>query len=613
MIINTLQVSASSNAPLIEISKRDQKFPIFCACWITLLLGSSLQLFSSYLPDDYDRQAYQRAFTGRRFFSEGVGRQIITEDSVYEVRQAVHTEVYRDEAGLYCNRTHYRTDVCVATGGDVRVLGGSPHGGSYQVLVSAEQGQEKIERVKPYTRKWETSVMDTIDEVMVIKKVHLNGAGGSEDSSLLIRSAQQSKNFSTPYYRPAKLQRISRPLSIKPQQRKQVHSSIQRHRHKRLFPIHHSSGNSKELQQLSEARRAVVQGSHDQVRVQERKVSATTRAALQRAVKPSNDRLPDCEVRHEVPAILFSTGGYTGNVYHEFNDGLIPLFITAQQYSPGQVVLIVLEYHNWWMSRYAEVLAQVSNYTVIDLARDKRVHCFPEVTVGLNIHGELAIHAENPDNQASMQGFQALLRAAYVPRAEKEAVLRRGGAGKQRPRLLLFSRSSPRAILNEQEVVAMAKDIGFSVQVLAPTPRTRMVHIYNAVSSCDVMLGVHGAAMTHLLFMRPGAIFVQVVPLGTEWAAATYYGEPAQKLGLDYVAYRVSAQESSLWQKYARDDPVLVNPETVNKKGWWETKRIYLEAQDVIVSLPRMRVTLLSAYDRVALTLSSSQTPPARR
>lgn len=28
-----------------------------------------------------------------------------------------------------------------------------------------------------------------------------------------------------------------------------------------------------------------------------------------------------CDVRHTVPGVLFSASGYTGNVYHEFNDG----------------------------------------------------------------------------------------------------------------------------------------------------------------------------------------------------------------------------------------------------------------------------------------------------
>ena len=99
-----------------------------------------------------------------------------------------------------------------------------------------------------------------------------------------------------------------------------------------------------------------------------------------------------CDVRHPrgVPAVVFSTGGYTGNVYHEFSDGLIPLFITAQRFA-GEVVFVVLEYHYWWLGRYGAVLERLTNYKVVDFRYDRRVHCFDEMIVGLRIHGELVV------------------------------------------------------------------------------------------------------------------------------------------------------------------------------------------------------------------------------
>ncbi|KAH0470432.1 hypothetical protein IEQ34_000155 [Dendrobium chrysotoxum] len=97
-----------------------------------------------------------------------------------------------------------------------------------------------------------------------------------------------------------------------------------------------------------------------------------------------------CDVRHVAPALVFSTGGYTGNVYHEFNDGLIPLYITAARFA-GEVVLAVVEYHEWWFMKYRRILEKISKYEIVDLRRDKRVHCFGEMIVGLKIHGDLAI------------------------------------------------------------------------------------------------------------------------------------------------------------------------------------------------------------------------------
>ncbi|MCO5593334.1 hypothetical protein L7F22_047345, partial [Adiantum nelumboides] len=92
--------------------------------------------------------------------------------------------------------------------------------------------------------------------------------------------------------------------------------------------------------------------------------------------------------------------------------------------------------------------------------------------------------------------------------------------------------------------------------VLASTPTTEMVEIYAALSQCDAMLGVHGAAMTHVVFMRTGATFIQVVPLGTKWAAATYYDDPVCKLGLKYVEYKSTCDPS-----LGEDDMEIMNEE----------------------------------------------------
>ncbi|KAK4398551.1 Xylan glycosyltransferase MUCI21 [Sesamum angolense] len=49
---------------------------------------------------------------------------------------------------------------------------------------------------------------------------------------------------------------------------------------------------------------------------------------------------PVCQYNHEVPAVIFSSG-ISGNIFHEFNDILIPLFITTKHFQSR--VLIILE------------------------------------------------------------------------------------------------------------------------------------------------------------------------------------------------------------------------------------------------------------------------------
>ena len=404
---------------------------------------------------------------------------------------------------ICCDRTAMRTDVCIMRG-DVRTEAAS---NSLFLLVpppdnsTAAAGRD--ERIRPYTRKWESSIMSTIDELRL---------------------------------------------------------------------------------------RAVPEGG----------------------AAPAS-----CDVRHDVPAVVFSTGGYTGNVYHEFNDGIIPLYITARQYNK-KVVFVMLEYHDWWMTKYGHIVEQLSDYAPIDFTNDRRTHCFPAAVVGLRIHAELAIDAARMPGNRTIQDFRRMLDDAYrgriqmiIEEEEKAAAvalgtptqgsIRKKSALKDdKPRLVIVSRNGSRAIENEAELVRAAAGAGFRVAVLQPRQDTELAKMYRALNASDVMVGVHGAAMTHFLFMRPGSVFIQVVPLGTDWAAETYYGEPARRLGLRYMPYKIKPAESSLYRQYAKDDAVLTDPDTVNAKGWQVTKKVYLDGQNVRLDMVRFRRRLRDAYDHWA-------------
>ncbi|XP_027902026.1 beta-1,2-xylosyltransferase XYXT1 [Vigna unguiculata] len=418
---------------------------------------------------------------------------------------------------ICCDRSGFRSDVCVMKG-DVRT-----HSASSSILLYSPRSSDNVsveeelqhEKIKPYTRKWETSVMNTIDELNLISK-KVNGAGG-------------------------------------------------------------------------------------------------------------------CDVQHDVPAVFFSNGGYTGNVYHEFNDGIIPLFITSQHFKK-RVVFVILEYHSWWIMKYGDILSRLSDFPPIDFRGDNRTHCFPEAIVGLRIHDELTVDSALMRDNKSIVDFRNLLDQAYWPRIrgliqkeerkaqeklrEQQASLSQSSETYEyidqqvqenpmkKPKLVILSRSGSRAITNENLLVKMAKEIGFMVKVLKPDSTTEMAKIYRTLNASDVMIGVHGAAMTHFMFLRPGSVFIQVVPLGTTWAAETYYGEPAKKLGLKYIGYEIHPRESTLYEKYDKNDPILRDPTSINKKGWEYTKKIYLDSQNVILDLGRFRKRLHRAYE---YTLSKSK------
>ncbi|KAJ8449839.1 hypothetical protein Cgig2_001495 [Carnegiea gigantea] len=339
--------------------------------------------------------------------------------------------------------------------------------------------------------------------------------------------------------------------------------------------------------------------------------------------KKTKSHLIKCDVFHDVPAVFFSTGGYTGNLYHEFNDGMIPLYITSQHLNK-EVVFVILEFHNWWLTKYGDVLSRLTNYPLINFNGDRRSHCFPEAIVGLSIHDELTIDPSLMQENKTIRDFRAVLDEAYWPRIrslimdeEREKQFRmqqlfihspsltwsllelrsRKEQKLRKPKLVILSRNGSRAITNEDSLVKMAERIGFWVEVVRPDRTTELAKIYRALNASDVMVGVHGAALTHFLFLMPGCVFIQVIPLGTDWAARTYYGEPATKLGLKYIGYKILPRESSLYYDYGRHDPVLRDPESVNKKGWDFTKRIYLDKQTVRLDLKRFSRRLVRAYD----------------
>lgn len=397
---------------------------------------------------------------------------------------------------ICCDRTGFRSDICIMKG-DVRTHSASS---SVFLFTSYLKNKSKIsENIKPYTRKWETSVMETVEELNLVYR----------DANSSVSDDEHNNNV--------------------------------------------------------------------------------------------------CDVPYNVPAVFFSTGGYTGNVYHEFNDGIIPLFITSQHFNK-KVVFVIVEYHTWWVMKYGDIVSQLSDYPPVDFNDDKRTHCFKEAIVGLKIHDDLTVDSSLMLGNKTILDFRNVLDRAYWPRIrgliqeeELEAAKKTGKSvredGLKKPKLVILSRNGSREILNENLLVELAEEIGFIVEVLRPDKTTELAKIYKSLNASDVMIGVHGAAMTHFLFLKPKTVFIQIIPIGTEWAAETYYGAPAKKMRLKYIGYKIKPKESSLYDEYGKDDPIIQDPKSFTRKGWDYTKKIYLERQNVKLGLKTFRKPLSRAYD----------------
>ncbi|KAG2596060.1 hypothetical protein PVAP13_5KG129774 [Panicum virgatum] len=95
-------------------------------------------------------------------------------------------------------------------------------------------------------------------------------------------------------------------------------------------------------------------GAEYKVRPYPRKGDATSmgrvteiavRAAVGAGVQP-----PRCTATHAEPAVAFSIGGYTGNLFHDFTDVIVPLYGAAQRYR-GDARLVVADAAPRWLAK----------------------------------------------------------------------------------------------------------------------------------------------------------------------------------------------------------------------------------------------------------------------
>jgi capsular polysaccharide biosynthesis protein len=292
-----------------------------------------------------------------------------------------------------------------------------------------------------------------------------------------------------------------------------------------------------------------------------------------------------CTDRHDVPALVFSDRGYVGNYFHAFTDVILPLFLTARQYG-GEVRLLVTNFQMWFLGKFMPVFKTISNYELVDVDHDPRVRCFRHVQVGLTSHSDFSIDPARAPNGYSMLDFTEFMRAAYG--------LPRNAAGKgPRPRLLVVARARTRRFVNVDEIVRCAEKLGFEVVVSEGTHE--VAPFAEIANTCDAIMGVHGAGLTNMVFLPPGGVVIQIVPLGGLEFVANYFRGPSRDMGHRYLEYRIKPEESTLTDQFPRDHPIFTNPEKVKSKGWNSLKDAYLDKQDVRLDMKRFRLTLKKA------------------
>uniref|UniRef100_A0ACD5XM41 Uncharacterized protein n=1 Tax=Avena sativa TaxID=4498 RepID=A0ACD5XM41_AVESA len=318
-------------------------------------------------------------------------------------------------------------------------------------------------------------------------------------------------------------------------------------------------------------------------------------------VAADDTALPRCTVTHDVPAVVFSTpGGFSKNFFHAMDDTIIPLYNTAHEYD-GHVQLLVTDYDRTLIFKLRHYLAALSIYPVIDLDADDAVRCFPLVHVGLERHDELRIDPTLSRKGYTMMDFRDFLRSAYSLKHTWATPANRSSG--QRPRLLLLLRRRSRAITNEAEAIATAIEVGFEVVTAGPEKSRDMATFAKVVNSCDVMLGVHGAGLTNFVFLPNNGTVMQIIPWGEMKGIGWHeFGRPLPDMGLRYVDYEVTAEETTLKEVYPKDHAVFTDPNSIHKQGFTLVWEIFLNGQNLTLDIGHFREVMQQTYQSVTIT-----------
>jgi Glycosyltransferase 61 len=302
-----------------------------------------------------------------------------------------------------------------------------------------------------------------------------------------------------------------------------------------------------------------------------------------------------CDVTHDVPVLIFATAGFRFNPYHDFSDLLIPLFVASKQYN-GKIQFAATNFDWPWINKYLPHLQALSHYPIINLDSESLVHCFPSGQVGLRGNGPLSVESSSAKNGYTTQEFRQFVRTSLsLKRAHVEIIEKNLN---QKPKIAILLRKWTRTFTNENEIIEMAEGVGFEV-IRADTETTKdFPRIAHLINSCDVLMGLHGAGLTNMMYLPNNATVVQIIPWGDlGFISWKDYGEPTKDMGLNYVEYEIKPEESTLVEKYPRNHTVFTNPKELHEQGWRAMYNVFLVEQSVKLDVNRFRVVLVGLFN----------------
>ncbi|KAJ3692397.1 hypothetical protein LUZ60_012747 [Juncus effusus] len=331
------------------------------------------------------------------------------------------------------------------------------------------------------------------------------------------------------------------------------------------------------------------------IKAQSRKAVDVKKVKIQTLI--SSLEAPQCTQNEKISAVVFSLGGLTGNLWHDFSDVLVPLFINSREFN-GEVQFLIAGWQDWFVDKYKLIFEKLSKYEMINFDTDNEVRCYPHVIIGLKSHEDFNIDPKRSPNEYTMLDFRMFVREVFDLPLSLDIPFKL--KTNEKPRVMLVLRGRNRRFMNGPEIVQALNDSNFEVIPVEPTRDLNIANFSKLVDSCDIIMGAHGAALTNIIFLRTNGIMVQIVPYGKmERDAIRFYDKPAIEMKLRYLDYSISAEETTLLEKYGYENPVIKDPDSIHKQGWQVGMKYYWLEQDIKLNLTRFKPVLDKTHELV--------------
>lgn len=207
----------------------------------------------------------------------------------------------------------------------------------------------------------------------------------------------------------------------------------------------------------------------------------------------------DSKAARSIKSGIMMAGLYSFNYFHSTLDNLIRLLAVEDCKIPGEAAFIVdadtLKYDS--LRKIFETLTTESKREVVVLKRRELLHV--ENLYYITHVNEFEIKIENwklgkYDDYTFDWYYMQKLRDRLLP-------LKKSGI-ESGSRLFISRKNIPRRKFNEEELVSSLQDLGFVSVSPEEFSFEEQIALFN---NADVVVGPSGAAMTNLLFCKPGA------------------------------------------------------------------------------------------------------------